>query len=286
MVSHKTKHSLTFVSLRVPQGLRILILISVCLLFGVGGSLLFFPNLAQRYWPWTLTPFNARFLGALYFSAQIPLVLCLLRPRQTPLRTVLPMFWAFTTCMLLVSIAHVGDGSFYPQRISPRIWFGLYALDSLGSLYYLVKLWGQFQRQRRKKMSGLWTRILRIQALLLGSFGIALVLLPQQAASLWPWPLDVFHSQLYSSLFLTGALGSWLATRHASGGDRIALGLTQLSLSVLTIIGIGIVDATVHKLKWLSILPWSWLIVLILLGAIGLGLVRANLARVSTIGGY
>jgi hypothetical protein len=251
----------------VPQGLWIAMAVSVVLLLMVGGTLYFAPSLAQLYWPWKLTPFNTRFLGAMYLSAVLPLLFCIMRPQSAPLRIVLPMFAFFTTFLLLVSCAHIS--SFHESRTSSHIWFGLYGMDSFVALYFL---WSRRQQLLRMDSvrSPRWPTIYRAEAILLGGYGGGLLLAAPLFAPFWPWPLDEFHSHLYSGLFLAGALANWYLSHSASWIERLTLGLTQTVLGGLIGIGMWVVDAKLHRLNWASPSPWIWLTVFGLFCCIGL----------------
>jgi hypothetical protein len=174
------------IKMAVPQGLWIVMAVSVVLLLMVGGTLYFAPSLAQLYWPWKLTPFNTRFLGAMYLSAVLPLLFCIMRPQSAPLRIVLPMFAFFTTFLLLVSCAHISN--FHESRTSSHIWFGLYGMDSFVALYFL---WSRRQQLLRMDSvrSPRWPTIYRAEAILLGGYGGGLLLAAPLFApfGLGPW---------------------------------------------------------------------------------------------------
>ncbi|PSB04578.1 hypothetical protein [Merismopedia glauca] len=255
------------IGMRVPRVLWITMLISVVLLLFVGGMLFFQPDLAKIYWPWKLTPFNTRFLGAIYLSAIIPLLFCLIRPQSAPLRIVLPMFAFFTTYLLVVSGLYT-DNMISGKKSVP-IWFFLYGMDSFAGIYYL---WNT-RKQVLKVGSGRspkWCQLYRFQAILLGVYGLGLLLLAPIFSSLWPWTLDSFHSHLYSGLFLASTLGLWLLSYSNLRSEHLMLNLTQAALGGLISIGLWVVDAQIHKLNWNSPNPWIWSSLFALFGLIGL----------------
>lgn len=255
----------------VPQPLWLTMLVSVLLLIFVGGMLFFRPDIAKVYWAWQLTPFNTRFLGGIYLSAIIPLLFCLLARRSAPLRIVLPMFAFFTTYLLLVSFAYTN--SFNVGRTAPKIWFLLYGMDSFVGIYYLWRL-----RKQLFWHDGLarWFQLYRFQAIALGVYGIGLLILPLIFNSLWAWKLDLFHSRLYSGLFLAAALGLWLLSYSPTPQEHLMLNITQTALGGLSAIGMWLVDTEVRKLNWNSPNPWIWAVLFSLFGLIGLALSFIN----------
>jgi hypothetical protein len=255
------------VGIRVPQMLWITMLISVVLLLFIGSFLFFQPDLAKIYWSWQLTPFNTRFLGAIYLSALIPLLFCLIHQNSAPLRIVLPIFTFFTTFLLIVSCLYAGN--FYLGRKSASVWFFLYGMDSFIGIYYLWHLRKQLW-QPRNNLSVKWHQLYRLEAIILGIYGVGLLLITPLFSSLWSWNLDLFHSHLYSGVFLSSALALWLLSYSNSRLEHLMLNLTQTVLGSLIAIGLWIVDAKVHKLNWNSVNPWIWSASFSLFALIGL----------------
>lgn len=239
-------------------------LISTILLLGVGGTLFFTPAIGHSYWPWSLAPFNTRLLGAVYLSAAIPLISYLIRPRKDSLYLVLPIFTCFTTYFLLVSIGH--SDSFLARK-SSSIWFFLYGADSFIGLFYC---WRSRQRLFRAGGPSRFATLYQLQALILGLYGLGLLLAaPLVGKQFWPWPLDAFHSHLYSGVFFAGALGMGLLRSCASRYGRCALGMTQAFLGFAIVLGNWLVDKQVSKLDWTSLAPWLWQFAFLIFGGLG-----------------
>lgn len=253
----------------VPMPLFIIALISSLLLVLVGGSLFFFPEVARSRWVWSLTPFNTRFLGAIYLTSLVGLSILLVTRRVLSVRLIVPMMWIFTTVVFVVSCLQIEQ--FDLARRATAIWFGLYAADCIGSGYYL---W-HYRRQIFMVSGHLprhWHLYLQLQAAFMGIYGFGLLLLPTQFGSFWPWPLDVFHCQLYSAIFLAGAAGSALLTRQATPMQLWLLGLIQTTLSGLVLTGVVIVDIAVRAINWVSFSNWAWMGAFALLGIVGIAL--------------
>jgi hypothetical protein len=78
-------------------------------------------------------------------------------------------------------------------------------------------------------------------------------------SSTWPWPVDPFHGQVYSAIFLAGAGGTYLVWRSAPREELLVLGLAQFLVGLLAILGLVITDAEVHRIDWAAINTLCWL---------------------------
>ncbi|MEL6940884.1 MAG: hypothetical protein AAFO84_17010 [Cyanobacteria bacterium J06598_1] len=261
-------------SAALPPILLTLAMVSIVLLIIVGGALLCLPELAQSRWVWPLKPFNTRFLGAIYLSALVGLASMVLSERGALARLIVPMMWVFTTVVLMVSCLQLQQ--FDAARKTTDIWFWLYLVDCVGASYY----WGYFRNHSfagLRKLPAPWAVGLGIQSGILGAYGLSLLFAPVATGEAWLWPLDVFHAQLYSSIFLTGAVGSGLLARWATAAETRALGAVQITFSSLVLLGIWLVDREVQMLDWGLLVNWAWIGAIALLGLTGLGLLtQAN----------
>ncbi len=175
----------------------------------------------------------------------------------------------FTTVVLTVSCLQLQQ--FTASRKATDIWFVLYLVDCIAASYYLG-----YYRQRSyeglRRLSRVWSVGLGLQAGLLGAYGLGLLFMPATIGSGWPWPLDVFHSQLYSSIFLTGAVGAAILSLKATAVELKALGAVQVTFSGLVLAGIWVVDRAVNKIDWTVWGNWAWVGAIALLGLSGLAL--------------
>lgn len=267
----------------LPPLLLTLVTISILLLVIVGGALFFFPQFSQPRWLWPLAPFNTRFLGAIYLTALVSLVSLVLAKRAALTRLIIPMMWVFTTVVLTVSCLQLQQ--FTVGRRATDIWFWLYLVDCIGASYYL----GYYRQQSQlqpfagpRPLPRPWSIGLGLQAGLLGAYGLGLLLMPKTLGSEWPWPLDLFHAQLYSSIFLTGAVGAAILSYRATAIALRALGAIQVTFSSLVLIGIWIVDRAINKIDWSGWGNWVWVGAIALLGLAGLALIQQSFTHTST----
>ncbi|TKB32218.1 MAG: hypothetical protein E5W69_00290, partial [Mesorhizobium sp.] len=74
-----------------------------------------------------------------------------------------------------------------------------------------------------------------------------------------PWPIDAFHAQVYSAIFLAGAGGTYLVWRSAPREELLVLGLAQFLVGLLAILGVVITDAALHRIDWTATGTLCWL---------------------------
>src|SRR5687767_6416971 len=68
----------------IPSFLRLVTAIECSVVFAGGVLLFFLPGLASDLWPWSIPPFNSRFVGAIYLAAYVSLILFWFVPRWKP----------------------------------------------------------------------------------------------------------------------------------------------------------------------------------------------------------
>ena len=79
----------------------------------------FRPLEIQRALPWPVPPLHARFIGALYLSATVFLLLAMLARSRLQVRTIVDIAFVWTGWLLLISIVHWD--TFDPAR--EQVWF-------------------------------------------------------------------------------------------------------------------------------------------------------------------
>ena len=252
---------------RISGLLRWVTWLEVLILTWAGGGLLLHPPVIQPFWPWSLTPFNLRYLGALYTAALIAALLQAISGRWSPARVVTPMIFIFTLVVTIYSFVHLDR--FDPLRLETWIWFVLY----IGVCANAGAHWWLYRRLPLPQPGIRPTGALRI--VLLGVVGIAgvygglLLFAPSAAAGFWPWALDDFHAHLYSVTFLTPALGAWVLLRGATPGEQRALGLTLAGWGFLPMLGLVLADAMVKRIRWDGVDVWLWLATFAAMGIAG-----------------
>ncbi len=234
----------------------------VALVLVAGVSLLIAPSLVGPRWPWTLRPFATRFLGAVYAAEMVAVLFTLVINDWSVARLTIPQAVTFTTVVTGASLAWLSNFDF--ARPIVWLWFIIYIIPTLalGWFWWQYRAWPAVKPQAL----GIVRPILLIEAVVLASYGLASILAPAWATAFWPWKIDAFHAQIYSALFITGAMGAWIV---AGGGNRhelLTLGWSQIVLGVGVITALAIVDFGADNLS----VPWASLGTIIWVASFGL----------------
>jgi len=219
--------------------------------------LFFLPDLGKSLWAWDIPPFNARFVGAIYFAAYIPLVIFWYTARWTPGRLVLWMIFAFTFLVMLVMIIHWD--AFAWNRISTYlIFWPLYIFLPIHSAIFLFKS-RETQKPAASNLTSTWRTALLAFALLGGLYGLGMLFFPEQSTSFWPWGVDAFHARIYASAFITPAVGAWiLAQRGGHPSEHFIFGLNLISGGILPILGTLWTNASVSAERQIQYDLGTW----------------------------
>ncbi|WP_245458879.1 hypothetical protein [Mesorhizobium sp. M1A.F.Ca.IN.022.06.1.1] len=185
----------------------------VIIVLTVGAGLFFAPVLVKPRWPWAVTPFNARFLGGFYTAEMVVMAALLFWNRWSPGRLVLVMALIFTVIVSVASFINLGYFNF--GRKAPWLWFLVY----LGSVAVSgLFLWRARARPSAKGVTlrPAWRGYMPVESAVLGLYGVGLLLFPLTFGSFWPWPVDGFHAQVYSAIFLAGR-AAYMSSGEARG---------------------------------------------------------------------
>jgi hypothetical protein len=253
---------------KISSLLRLITAIEVWVLIFTGFGLFLFYGQIAPLWPWVLTPFNAGFLGAIYLAALLAAAILVKDGHWFPARMLTAMIFAFTAIVLLVSLAYLN--TFEQTRIfSVWGWFILYAILPINAAY---QLWLYRQIPQPNALSiPIWLRnLLLLYAIAFASYGFALLIIPVQATSFWPWAIDEFHGRMYSVAAITPAVGTFLVYRNPNLREMEILALTQIVGGVLPILGLVLVDLSVHRINWLDFGTWLWISFSLLMLIVGI----------------
>ena len=260
---------------KLPGGLRIFSAAVIVVLL-VGAGLFFVPDMVKPRWPWLLAPFNARFLGSFYLAEMVAMVALLVWNRWSPARMILVMAFVFTLMVSVTSLINLDHFNF--GRKASWLWFAVYAGSAVVSGLFLWNARGTPPVNAAISGAG-WRRYFQLETILLGLYGLGLLILPATFSAFWPWKIDAFHAQTYSAIFITAAAGTWLISSHAPREELVALGAAQLALGLLSAIGLALTDAAVKRVDWAAPGAWAWLALFALIAATGLVKLLAGLGR-------
>jgi hypothetical protein len=235
--------------------LRGMTILEVLVVITAGVILYLLPTLAKTLWPWEITPFNTRFIGAIYIASLTLLIPLARSTRWSPARVIVPMIFVFTAWVFVVSLLHLPLFEF--TKPGTWAWFILYALLPLNAGYHMWKYRALPPANASQPPSAL-RGLLMIVGVLSLLYALALTALPAQATVFWPWPIDSFHAQLYAGMFAAGGVGSLIAARRASIEELSLLGVGFSVFGVLAMAGLFIVDNVVHKVNWPVTSSWAF----------------------------
>lgn len=241
----------------------------VILVLTVGSfGLYFLPGWVVPYWPWTLAPFHTRFLGAVYLAEFAAVLILLWRNRWAPARLSLPVAVSFTFLVSVASFLHLDSFDF--TRRAVWLWFILYVI----SFFFSGYLYGRYRQppEDARPTAARWRVILLGIATIYGLYGVGLFLAPETFGAFWPWKIDAFHGRLYSSVFISGALGCLILGRVAAPIELLTLGASQFVLGVFAVLGLFIVDVQVRRVDWSQPGVYLWIAMFGLLAWVGAGL--------------
>jgi hypothetical protein len=248
---------------------------SLFLLF-VGGGMLLFPSVIRPLWPWPLSPFNAMLLGAIYTSSLVTTAIIVYVRRWAPTRVALPMIFIFTAIILVVCLIYFDLFDF--QYWGTWVWFFLYIIIPVNAAYHMW-LYRNLKPVNPSPLPALWRGVILIPTILLGLYGIGLLIAPDSFSSFWPWQIDDFHGRMYSVLYITPATGALLLFGAAASIELLTIGLTQIVGSSATILGLVIIDNQLDKIEWSAFGTWLWIGSFVILLLTGIGLVWQSRAR-------
>jgi len=247
---------------------------AVLVVAGIG--LLVAPGVLRPMWPWALAPFNTMLLGAIYSSSLVATAMVVYVKRWAPTRVVLPMILIFTAIVLIVCLVYIDRFDF--QRWETWLWFLLYIIIPANAAYH-VWLYRNLKPFNPFPLPVPWRGVLLIPTILLGLYGIGLLIAPDKFSSFWPWPIDDFHGRVYSVLFITPATGALLLYGAAASIELLTAGLTQFVGAGIAIVGLVVIDNQVDKIDWSASGTWMWIGSFVIILLTGAGLIWQSRVR-------
>ncbi len=268
---------------KIPLFLQIVTSVECLVVFSAAAVLFFLPDLGKELWAWSAPPFNSRFIGAIYFAALAPLITFAVTGRWTPGRIVLWMIFAFTTAIMIAMLIHWNNFE-WGRPATWAFWF-LYLFLPVNSTLFLYLL-RNLNLADAQPTPDTWRYVLIASAIMLGLYGVALLLTPEAVTSFWPWPVDAFHGRIYTATFLTPAVGALLIQKKGSPFEYFTLGLTLLILGVASIAGVLITTATVPPAKQVdfgALGTWAYFFMNLVLAILGGGLMMLGRTLVTEV---
>jgi len=246
----------------VPLWLRVFFVLNVLQDVALAGGLVVPESIP---FPLTVTPLNARFIGALYLASAIGIILSAIVRNAIDTRIFVVGFGLVSLLVLIVTFLYWGD---FTARRVPVLWLVTYAVDPIVTTATVValNLWRPSQPGRHR-LSALFL----VQFVVLGIVGLALLLAPDALAALWPWKISPLLARVYGCFFIAFAVGAWLA----SGESRPAA-ILPVTASSFALMAFVIVASALHLARFTPGLPTA-----IWFGAFGIGAIAFAVALVT-----
>ena len=214
----------------VPWWLRAYLIQGGLNALAIGFLGLFAPASIHLMLPLRVMPLGARFVAALYLAAALGVIISAFVRDPGDAAIFVIGFGLATGLLLIQTLIHWEqysvNGVYYG-------WVGIYIIDPILAFLIVVTLRHQFvQRFVRHQLTSLFI----IQGVILGSVGLLLLLTPEFASAIWPWKISPLVGQLYSSFFLTFAVGALLAAAESRTAAIRNFTITSLGLMILVLV--------------------------------------------------
>jgi len=208
----------------------------------VMGALFFvYPSLVIDLWPWTVKALAVRFIGAIFLAIAFGCWSALrakIWQRAKILILVGGTFFGITSIVAIVLAVSQGGGGIITA------WIAYFLVASIGNFYLLNRYGWPRKPQDRLGTGQPWRTarwFFRIQTVVVGVFGIMMLLLPDVAQhQFWPWLVATPTLQMFAGLFLATCLATgWASLQSDIGRIKVLLPLDVIFPS-LALLAVGI----------------------------------------------
>jgi hypothetical protein len=195
---------------------------------------LFLPGEISVALPLSAPPMHARFLGAMYLSGSIFMLLGMMAHAWSSVRVVTLMLGLWTGMLGIVSALHLD--AFDWLRRPTWFWFVAYIGYPLVALWIAWRQRAQTQSDAGPPVSGLLLIYLNVQGVVALALAVCLLVAPGFMTTVWPWAIPALLAQIYGAPFLSYGVGSLYAARQRTWREvRIAIyGTLVFAVGVLT----------------------------------------------------
>jgi hypothetical protein len=172
----------------------------------IAGPILYLlPNDTGTYFAWTIQhPLTPVYMGASYFAG-IGNLLAIRAHRWSLARVQVPAIIVFSFLMLVATLLHIPI--FNWSHPIAWAWLVVYVVSPVAALVLFLQMERGFHAPvfDSKRMPALFSPVMLAFAILYGAVGLALFVLPDQMAVLWPWSLTPLTSRVIGGWWFSGA---------------------------------------------------------------------------------
>jgi hypothetical protein len=247
----------------------------------LGGSLFLLTEQTDRYFSWTIEPpLTAAFLGVLYWSGCLLALLCARDGEWSHTRPLIGPVLTVTVLLLVATLIHLDR--FHMDSLTGWLWVILYA-GLIPVTMFLVarqRRAGGADPPRTAPFPRWFTWLLAASAVGALAFGAALFVVPDELASVWPWPLTPLTARAIGAWGLGGAVFLALIARE---GDWVRARPAMLSVAFFGALELVALARYAGTLDWDA--AGAWIYVAFLVGAIAFGASGGLMATRARAGG-
>jgi hypothetical protein len=221
----------------------------------LGLSLFVLPTQTDHFFAWTIDPpLTAAFLGASYWAATALALACAAERDWVRGRAFAPPYLIAGVVLLVVTLVHLDR--FHMDAVTGWAWLVLYAIFPPATVLLLVRQLRipGVEPARTAPMPAAAAAGLALQGGAMVVLGVALVLVPEHAASLWPWPLTALTGRAIGVFVLAQGVLVLTACRERDWGRVRPAMLQYVVLGTLQLIALARFSDT---LDWAR--PGAWL---------------------------
>ena len=213
---------------------------------------LFMPAQVDIALPFKVPPLHARFLGAMYLSGAIAMLVSMWVRIWPETRVIVPMISIWTGMLGIISLFHLEI--FNWSRTQVWVWFFAYISFPIIAAWIAWRQRSQKEHAPGSSMSSVLRGYLYLQGGVDTLLGLSLLIAPAAMTALWPWKITPVLAHMYSAPFLSYGLGALYATRQQTWPEvRLVVYLT-LTFSVLVLVG-----SMLHQQLFKLGTPSAWL---------------------------
>lgn len=213
---------------------------------------LFRPAQVARAIPFAVPPLHARFLGAMYLSGGVFMLLAMVSRHWHEIRVVTAILFVWTGMLGIVSLFHLP--AFDWTQIQVWFWFVAYIC------YPLVALWISWcqHKQNDHPTGPELADALRVYLYLQGTVAVVvavpLLFVPQFMATVWPWKIPVAVAHIYGAPFLSYGVGSLYAAQQRVWSE------VRIVVFGTVVFAVGVLSASsIHRQLFDFQKPSAWI---------------------------
>jgi len=240
----------------MTPGVRAGLVAIASVIFWLGLSLFVFPGHTDDLFAWTIQPpLTAAFLGASYWASTTLAAVCASERDWARGRAFAAPYFVAGVVLLWVTLVHIDR--FHMDAVTGWAWLILYVVFPPSVLLLLGRQLRTpgVEPARAAPISRPLLGLLFVQGSVMTALGIALVIAPADAASLWPWELTPLTGRAIGTFVLSQGVLALVVCRER---DWSRVRPAMLQLVVLGVLQLVAVARFSDTLDWDTAGAWVY----------------------------